>query len=388
MDSVFITDAEQRKAIPIVRSLGKKGIEVTAGGTSRLSPSFFSKYCKRKVIYPSPEKEPGNFVDFLLEYLRKSPSKVLFAIDEGTCDLVTKHIGEFSRVTIVPLPPHEVYLRARDKAETLKVAMKVGIPCPTTYFLKDLVEVEALSRKLKYPLVVKPRLSSGSRGIAYVKSAEQLVSNYKKIHSLYPNPLIQEFIPRGGYAYGVDILMNKDSEPRAVFVHRRLREYPVDGGPSTLRQSVEYPELAEMGVELLRSLNWYGVAMVEFKMDPRDGTPKLMEVNPKFWGSIQLPIVSGVDFPYLLYRLAVEGGLEPVKKYEIGVMCRWLLPGDILHFLSNKNRFDLSPSFFNFHAENLYYDILSKEDFGPVLGTVIYYSSKIFSPKMLRNLIR
>jgi len=69
-------------------------------------------------------------------------------------------------------------------------------------------------------------------------------------------------------------------------------------------------------------------------------------------------------------------------------MCRWLLPGDILHFLFNKNRFNLNPSFFNFYDENIYYDILSKEDPGPVLGTAIYYLSKILSQKLLRDLTR
>jgi len=388
MGSVFVTDGDQRKAIPIVRSLGKRGIEVTVGGNSKLSPSFFSKYCKRKVVYPSPEKEPDNFINFMLEYLRAFHHEVLFAIDEGTCELVTKYIEEFSKLTIVPLPSHEIYSKARDKGETLKLAMRLGIPCPVTYFPEDLAEVEALSKRLSPPLVIKPRVSSGSRGIVYVNSIDQLVSSYMKVHFGYPNPLIQEFIPSGGDAYGVEILMNKDSEPRAVFVHRRLREYPVKGGPSTLRESIEYPELAEMGVKLLKALNWFGVSMVEFKVDPRDGVPKLMEINPKFWGSIQLPIVSGVDFPYLLYKVAVEGDIAPIREYKIGVMCRWLLPGDILHFLSNKSRFNLQPSFFKFYDKNLYYDILSKEDPGPVLGTVAYYLLRILSPNSLRNLTR
>lgn len=388
MESVFITDAEQRKAIPIIRSLGKKGIEVTAGGTSRLSPSFFSKYCKRGVIYPSPQREPDNFINFLLKYLEKFPHKVLFAIDEGTNDMVTAHLEEFSRYAIVPLPAKDNYKKARDKAQTLKIAMSLGIPCPTTYFVEDIGEVQRLTQELSFPVIIKPRLSSGSRGIVFVDKKENLVSSYLKVHSKFSFPIVQEFIPRGGDAYGVEVLMNRESNPRAVFVHRRLREYPVGGGPSTLRESVDYPELAEMGVRLLRALNWFGVAMVEFKIDPRDGIPKLMEINPKFWGSIQLPIVSGVDFPYLLYRLAVDGDVEPIKGYKIGVMCRWLLPGDILHFLFNKNRFNLNPSFFNFYDENIYYDILSKEDPGPVLGTAIYYLSKILSQKLLRDLTR
>ena len=167
---------------------------------------------------------------------------------------------------------------------------------------------------------------------------------------------------------GVEALFNYQSEPRAVFVHRRLREYPMSGGPSTLRESVAAPELAELGVKLLRAMNWQGVAMVEFKVDPRDGVPKLMEVNPKFWGSIALPIAAGIDFPFLLYRLATEGDVPPVATYQTGVQCRWLIPGDILHFLYNPQRFTLHPSFFQFRKDGLYYDLLDRDDLGPLWG--------------------
>lgn len=101
-----------------------------------------------------------------------------------------------------------------------------------------------------------------------------------------------------------------------------------------------------MAIRLLRELNWYGLAMVEFKVDPRDGVPKLMEINPKLWGSLNLAIASGVDFPALLYRLAVDGDVRPVFDYQVGVRCRFLL-ADSLHFLANPHRFRLKPSFFN-----------------------------------------
>ena len=70
--------------------------------------------------------------------------------------------------------------------------------------------------------------------------------------------------------------------------------------------------------------------MVEFKKDPRDGQCKLMEINPRFWGSLELSVLSGVNFPYLLYRMETEGDIEPVIDYKEGIRCRWLLPGDIV----------------------------------------------------------
>ena len=82
-----------------------------------------------------------------------------------------------------------------------------------------------------------------------------------------------------------------------------------------MREGVEHPQVMELGLSLLKSLNWVGIAMVEFKVDPRDGIPKLMEVNPRFWGSLQLAIVSGVDFPYLILKMARGEKFEPILHY-------------------------------------------------------------------------
>jgi predicted ATP-grasp superfamily ATP-dependent carboligase len=117
-------------------------------------------------------------------------------------------------------------------------------------------------------------------------------------------------------------------------MHRRVREYPVTGGPSTTAESVRDPELEALGLRLLETLNWHGAAMVEFKKDSRDGEFTLLEVNPKFWGSLGLAIACGVDFPYLAARMAADGDVDAVSDYRLGVRFRWPLPDDVLHLLA------------------------------------------------------
>jgi len=65
---------------------------------------------------------------------------------------------------------------------------------------------------------------------------------------------------------------------------------------------------------------------IEFKWDSRDNTPKLIEINPKFWGTLALSIEAGVDFPALACQLALEGDIEPVESYKVGKIYRWTLP--------------------------------------------------------------
>ena len=116
--------------------------------------------------------------------------------------------------------------------------------------------------------------------------------------------------------------------------HRRLREKPPSGGVSVYRESIPLDHnLVDKSFALLQALRWNGVAMVEFKVDARDGVPKLMEVNGRFWGSLQLAIDSGVDFPWLLYQLGTTGAVQHLTgPYEVGVRSRWWI-GDLDHLL-------------------------------------------------------
>jgi predicted ATP-grasp superfamily ATP-dependent carboligase len=140
-----------------------------------------------------------------------------------------------------------------------------------------------------------------------------------------------------------------------------------------------------MALTILTNLKWYGVAMVEFKYDPRDNQPKLLEINPRFWGSLELAIKAGVNFPYLLYKVVMDEEIEPVMKYKLGVRCRWLLPGDLCHFLANPKRFSLQPSFFKFYGTA--YDILSWRDPLPVLGTLLSGLEFVYNSE-LKNFLR
>ncbi len=385
MGRAFVTDGQWRKTLAVVRSLGEKGIEVTIGENTRLATSLFSKYATKRVVYPSPKTRPDTFIDYLLDELKETSYDILFPMEEETLLLIAKNRERFSKLTHLLIPDYEKIEFARNKKNIIKKAQELGIPYPKTRAIKHIDEIGEVSKEIGYPVVIKPQVSFGSYGIKRARNEEELISKYKEVHKIYPFPLIQESIPQEGEAFGVSALFNKDSQLRAVFVHKRLREYPVTGGPSTLRESVKNEKVQELGLRLLKALDWVGVAMVEFKVDPRDGEPKLLEVNPRFWGSLQLAILSGVDFPYLIYRMAKEGDIEPVLDYKIGVRCRWMLPGDLLAFFSNLRRLKISPGFFNFRTN---YDILSLRDPGPTLGRALSIFSLLSQREMRRLLFR
>lgn len=167
--------------------------------------------------------------------------------------------------------------------------------------------------------------------VRYASNAEELIRAYNAMHLEMPYPLIQQRIE--GPGSGLFALF-ADGEAKAIFAHRRLREKPPSGGVSVLRESVAADDrIIDYSQKLLQALNWTGVAMVEFKIDQAENVPKLMEVNGRFWGSLQLAIDSGVDFPYLLYRVKSGLSVPIVSNYRTGVVTRWFL-GDVDHLLA------------------------------------------------------
>jgi len=381
---VLLTDGHWAKTLAAARSLGSRGIQVTIGESTWIATAFFSRFCSRRWVYPSPFFYPDHFLDSLIKELKNNSYDALISMEEQTTLLITRHRSRLEPYTSIPFHDYETIDRARRKDEIIKLAMELGIPAPKTWFPGDLEEALNLVPGIPIPAVIKPRIGSGSTGIVYVNRPEELGPAYHRVHRKYPLPLIQEFIPAGGEAVGASFLFGPDSTPLASFTHRRLREYPVSGGPSTLRESIDDPRARQYGETMLKALHWYGVAMVEFRYDPRDGQPKLLEVNPRFWGSLPLAIFAGVDFPYLLFRLALELPIEKVAHYALGKRCRWILPGDLLHFIKNPNRFHLKPSFFHFFDPDTAHDFFSAKDPLPVLGRVLSLLNLVYDQDMKR----
>ena len=379
--NVLVLDGMWNKSLAAVRALGTRGLAVTAGEQTVFAAAIFSRYCARRVIYPSPVSSPKRFMRWLLRELEARPYDMVLPTEYQTQQLLTANREAVEALTRLPFADNALVSKIHDKAWLLRHATAAGIPCPATEFFDDISRLHA---DFEYPVVIKPRESSGSRGIVYVKTKEAFIPAYMAVHAKYPNPIVQEYIPHGG-AYGVGALFNMSCEPRAAFVYRRLREYPVSGGPSTLRESVRHNEIKEMALHLLKTLSWKGLGHVEFRVDSRDNKPKLMEVNPRVWGGLHLPIISGMDFPHLLYQMAMEGDIKPQWYYKTGVRCRWLIPADALHLLSHLRRLKLPQGFFESSDGD---DIISANDPLPVIGRISSLLPLLYSPSMWKMLKR
>ncbi len=385
--SVFLLDAISPRTVALARSLGKQQVRVTCADESAVNLGFFSRYCQARMVHPSPVHEPQAFVNSLLAYLDEHPQDCLMAVKEESLDAILAERSAFEQRTRLPFPNNITFQLCRDKRRTMALAAKAGVPHPRTLSPDSPHQIVKQARGLRFPLVIKPRLNCSGLGIRYVQNEKELETVYAEVHSRYPLPLIQEQIP-AGEKYDVACLFDENSRPVATFAQRELRSFPLQDGASTVQESVWRPDLVEMTVQMLQKAGWYGIAEAEFMIDPRDGTPMLMEINPRFWGSVQLAIQSGVDFPYLLYRVARGERVAPVHQYKVGQLCRQLLPYDILHFVNNPNRFEMQPSFFDFGNPRCGHNLFAWQDPGPVFGFLLSCGRYLFDPEKWKHLAR
>lgn len=361
MNTVIITDGLLRKSLSVTRSLGKKGIKTIVGEKSWFSPSGFSKYCFKRVKYPNPVENREDFLHWLCEMLKKENQPIFMPMDDVVMDIVMEFQEIVEPLCTFLLPSKCSYAIASDKYKTMKLAKEQMIEAPFSYLANTEEELKRSVENATYPVLIKPRKSSGSRGIRKVNNKEEWTEKYNDIKKEISNLLIQECIPTGE-RFDVCLIYDINHEVKASFVQKEIRHFPIEMGPSTVQESVLFEELLNKSIKLLKPLNWRGMVEIEFMVDPRNNHPMLMEINPRFWNSLDLSVQCGMDFPYILYQLCSGEEVEVQNKYEIGRRCRSFFPGDMLHFIFNPKRFSMNPSLFSGKKHRVYDDTLSIND--------------------------
>lgn len=389
---VLVTDGNERAALAITRALGREGIKVIVGAETQQSLAGASRYCSERVAYPSPYQHPRRFVDALLDVVRDQRVDALFPVSDIAMHVLGPEKARFAGHTHVPTPGAETFSAISDKYRLMQQAVTQGVSIPETIFVPDGQLETIIDSVREFPVVVKPGCSLVKEGeqwkktsVCYAESREALIRLYNDTPYLRNPSLIQQRVI--GEGQGLFVLMN-EGVPLGMFAHRRLRERPPSGGVSVLRESIALPKaMVDATLKLLQPVKWHGVAMVEFKVDAVSGTPLLMEVNGRFWGSLQLAVDAGVNFPLRLLNMAL-GKIDvlPENGYRIGVKSRWLL-GDVDQLIMRMRKSDrmlnLPPgapsklrailSFCRFVERDLFYEVEQFTDLGPSRFEIMRY---------------
>lgn len=340
--TTLVLDAQDSHALSAIRSLGAQGANITAVSPKPASMGSVSRYCQRALRSPNPATEPGAYAEWLLATLGRERFDALLFFGEASANVVAEHRDAIRALTGCLVPEHDTFLTADRKDRVMRLASSIGVPVPATHEIERFEDAAALGERLTFPVIVKGVWGSGGQQVKFVRTADLLVESVRAVSSLTPGGtpqrcLVQEYIP--GVGYGFTALAAR-GEVVAAFMHRRLAEHDVERGAqlahaATGAESVDEPELRSSGTALLHALRWDGMAMVEFRRSHRDDRFYLMEVNPRFPGSLGLAIAAGVDFPSLYVQHAAGRPVTGPAGYRIGLRYRWLVSKGVVEAVEN-----------------------------------------------------
>ncbi|BBO88535.1 ATP-grasp domain-containing protein [Desulfosarcina ovata] len=391
--TILVTDGENRSSLAVTRSLGKCCHKIIVSSKIKTSISASSKYCFKSYILSDPLSTPKDYSNEVIHLIRRESVDVVYPMTEATIYALNNVRKEIEARCILASVEADQFDTISNKFELFQRAKQMGLSIPETLFVQSKYDLKTKIDQINhFPVVVKPGRSKIKKGnsyisasVRYARSKGELIRLYDTIEALdYPS-MIQEKIQ--GPGTGLFTLFDEDKH-LALFSHQRIREKPPSGGVSVVCQSVPIdPEMAEASNRLLASVKWRGVAMVEFKRDLTDGQAKLMEINGRFWGSLQLAISSGVDFPLLLldYLHEVRQTTHQIK-YQAGLKLKWLL-GTLDHLLIRLKtprpiatdsgalsyRFDSLMDFLRIYDRMTTFDVLKLDDMKPFISEVRQY---------------
>jgi D-aspartate ligase len=303
--------------LAIARSLGQRGIPVIVID-DRHSISVYSRYVKH-VVKAKDLRDPQKTVESVLEIGRRYDLRdwVLFPTRDETVmafSLFRERLAEFFRVTT---PAWESTRHVWDKKNTYRLAEQIGIPAPKTWSVHCREELSEFDTKL--PLAIKPSIKEN---FFYATGAKAWRADTpERLRELFDAAarninvgeiMIQEIIPGDGECQISYCSFFRDGQSHSSLTAKRLRQHPREfGRAATYVETADIPEVAELAQRFLRAINFYGIAEIEFKRDPRDGQYKILDVNARTWGFLALGRAVGVDFTSLLFEDQVGRYVAP-----------------------------------------------------------------------------
>jgi D-aspartate ligase len=321
-----VVDVGWVNGLAAIRSLGRDGVRVLAVDHRSSALGFRSRYAERFVC-PDPQRDERRFVAFI----RALGQVVVFPTHDDVLNVIARHLGDLQ--VLAPFPDWDLLERVQSKRTQLETAAEAGVDVPQTRYPGSPREARAAAEDIGLPVLVKPEHPVGfkqrfRRQAFRCETLDEVEDAYTRAAEFAP--MVQELVPGGDETlYTVGSYLARDGTALGIFSGRKLRQTPPGIGTCRVGEAVWKQEAVDAALRLLRAFDYVGLSQVEFKHDPRDGSFKLMEINPRLWQWHGLAAACGVDLPRIAYADLIG---EPLPEAAMdGFGKRWaitLLPGE------------------------------------------------------------
>ncbi len=315
------------QALGIVRILGERGIPVVVVDNTYQCVARASKYCK------------GFFKvrdELLFEFLnneifrRKYEGWTIFPTNDMHVRLLSMNRQSLERSYLISTDKWEVVKTFYNKKETYRLAQKLGIPLARTYYPKDRSSLEAID--ILFPCIIKPAVmydfyKKSGKKVLICKDFNDMLRKYDEALNIIPADeiIIQEIIQGSGWNQYSACFLFLEGKTYVSLTACRLRQHPPDfGNATTYAETVEMPDLKNIGEKLLGSVKYNGICEIEFKRDDRDNEFKLLEVNPRTWKWHSIANKTGTPFIPLFFDYLAGRTINPVEGFKHAAFCHYL----------------------------------------------------------------
>jgi len=317
--------------IGIVRSLAQTGIKVYAFDTK-------GKYEIGKTrlatcgICPNPVSEGPALILFLTRLAQKVGQKaVLYAGSDDFVQFISKNRFVLSHYYRFLLPKHTLVEAVLDKRLTYELALKSNVPCPKTFAINNEEQFEEIIDQVTFPCILKPVYSSHFRTnidhrlykkAIVVEEPSKLREEYL-FYRPFGELMIQEVIPGNeDCIYSVKTFFDEKMNLVGLWMNQKLHQFPPHFGSTALALSIRDEEVIQLATTFLKDIEFKGLAIAEFKRDPRDGKLKFIEINSRIGLTQALSIACGVNLAHLYYLSLTGQNPTPVTQQKEGV--KWV----------------------------------------------------------------
>lgn len=307
-----------------VRSLSRQGVGTVIASELDDVPAAASRFCDHYVSIPSAYDDLVEYKDGLVELARSPTVRTILPMRPQDPYIFAKYAGEFADHVSLVTPSLETLGLVHDRVKLYKTAIEADVSMPDTKLLGESNHCDRdVIVKSRYNILtdhyvpsLHPDQMKTVKSVEYFKADTDLDIDCIR-DQMGHEPIVQEFIQASGqYVFGA---IYDHGEPLATFQHRQIRGDSYTGGGGVFRKSIQNSELEAAGRRILDSINWHGLACIEFAKDAKTGEFKLLEINPRMWQSLPCAVRAGADFPLYYWLQATNRKAEIDPEYRIGV---------------------------------------------------------------------
>jgi D-aspartate ligase len=386
-ENVVLSGIHNVNALGVLRGLRRKGIPAILLDVDSHSMVRYSRLVSRRFPCPDPNDSETGFVDALIELGRSLDHRPVF-IPTGDAEIMalSRHKDTLLPYYRMPVASFDTIDLLVNKKRFFQDVIRRNIPCPKTFFPETVDEMRKMAADIGYPLIVKSAYSHQfirefHKKVFVIHSPSALETAIGLLNGAHRDYFLQEIIP-GNTLYLFYSYFNRRSVPLGICGYDKVRQFPKDFGIGTICRSMNRSQPIHAGVEYLQKIGYHGLAEPEFKLDPRDGRYKLIEINTRAVTMTLLAEACGVHVEYLAYLDLINGNVEPLGPATEGIL--WIDEINELHYQLSRIRrglFSFSELSVILKGKRVYAAAAWDDPVPLLIGLARFFKERFMSPR-------